>query len=57
MIYTAVMGHGTVGSGVVEILLNNNSLISEKIKDKIDVKYIAKCIFMLYSYIIEKGVW
>ena len=40
MINTAVMGHGVVGSGVVEILLGHNDLICEKIKDKIDVKYI-----------------
>lgn len=40
MIYTAVMGHGVVGSGVVEILLGSNSLINQKIQDEIDVKYI-----------------
>ncbi len=40
MISTAVMGHGTVGSGVVEILLDHNSLINQKIEDEIDVKYI-----------------
>ncbi len=40
MIYTAIMGHGVVGSGVAEILLSHNSLINSKIKDKIDVKYI-----------------
>ena len=40
MISTAVMGHGTVGSGVVEILLDHNSLINKKIEDEIDVKYI-----------------
>ena len=40
MIYTAIMGHGVVGSGVAEILIGHNSLISEKIKDEIDVKYI-----------------
>ncbi len=40
MIYTAVMGHGVVGSGVAEILLGHNDLINKKIKDKIDVKYI-----------------
>ena len=40
MIYTAIMGHGVVGSGVAEILINHNSLINEKIKDEIDVKYI-----------------
>ena len=40
MIYTAIMGHGVVGSGVAEILLDHNSLINKKIKDEIDVKYI-----------------
>ena len=40
MIYTAIMGHGVVGSGVAEILIGHNSLISQKIKDEIDVKYI-----------------
>ena len=40
MIYTAIMGHGVVGSGVAEILFNNNSLINQKIKDEIDIKYI-----------------
>ncbi len=40
MIYTAIMGHGVVGSGVAEILLGHNNLINQKIKDKINVKYI-----------------
>ena len=40
MIYTAIMGHGVVGSGVAEILLNNNSLINQKAKDNIEIKYI-----------------
>ena len=40
MIYTAIMGHGVVGSGVAEILLQHNELINQKIKDTIDVKYI-----------------
>ena len=40
MIYTAIMGHGVVGSGVAEILLQHNALINEKIKDEICVKYI-----------------
>ena len=40
MIHTAVMGHGVVGSGVAEILINNNSLINQKIKDKLNLKYI-----------------
>ena len=36
----AIMGHGVVGSGVAEILINHNDLIAEKIHDEIDVKYI-----------------
>ena len=40
MIYTAIMGHGVVGSGVAEILLQHNDMINKKIKDEIDVKYI-----------------
>ena len=40
MAKVAIMGHGVVGSGVAEILLGHNSLINQKIKDEIDVKYI-----------------
>ena len=40
MIYTAIMGHGVVGSGVAEILINQNDLINKRIKDEIQVKYI-----------------
>ncbi len=40
MIYTAIMGHGTVGSGVAEILIGKKDLLKEKIHEDIDVKYI-----------------
>ncbi len=40
MIYAAVMGHGVVGSGVAEIIFGHNSMVNEKIKDEIDIKYI-----------------
>ena len=40
MIHTAIMGHGVVGSGVAEILINNNCLINNKINDEIEIKYI-----------------
>ncbi len=40
MINVAIMGHGVVGSGVAEILLDNNTLINQKTKDEINVKYI-----------------
>lgn len=40
MVYTAIMGHGVVGSGVAEILINHRRRICEKIKDELEVKYI-----------------
>ncbi len=40
MIDIAVMGHGTVGSGVVEVLQKNSEVISERVKNDINIKYI-----------------
>lgn len=40
MIYTAIMGHGTVGSGVAEILINSNDTVSKAVKEELCVKYI-----------------
>lgn len=40
MVNIAIMGHGTVGSGVAEILINNKDRINEKIHDDVFVKYI-----------------
>lgn len=40
MIDIAVMGHGTVGSGVVEVLMKNAEIISKKAKNDINIKYI-----------------
>ena len=40
MIYAAIMGHGTVGSGVAEILINKPEHITDKVHDDIRVKYI-----------------
>ena len=42
MIQTAILGHGTVGSGVAEILINHNALVCEKVKDELSVKYILE---------------
>ena len=36
----AIMGHGVVGSGVAEILINHNNRIAQRIKSDINVKYI-----------------
>ena len=40
MINTAIMGHGVVGSGVAEILINFPDRIKEKVKEEVNVKYI-----------------
>ena len=40
MIYIAIMGHGTVGSGVAELLINHEKMINQKIRDEIKIKYI-----------------
>lgn len=40
MVNVAIMGHGVVGSGVAEILLNNRQHIAEKTKEDVHIKYI-----------------
>ena len=40
MINIAIMGHGVVGSGVAEILINHNDRISKRVKADINVKHI-----------------
>lgn len=40
MVDVAIIGHGVVGSGVAEILLNHKDLISQKAKNEINLKYV-----------------
>lgn len=40
MINVAIMGHGVVGSGVAEILINHNERISTRVENDVNVKYI-----------------
>ncbi|MCR5720385.1 MAG: homoserine dehydrogenase [Lachnospiraceae bacterium] len=40
MINVAVLGYGTVGSGVVEVLESNKELIAKRVGDEVNVKYI-----------------
>jgi homoserine dehydrogenase len=40
MVYVGIMGHGTVGSGVVEVLQKNRESITRKVGDEICVKRI-----------------
>ena len=40
MIHVAVLGYGTVGSGVVEVIENNKNLVNKKACAELNVKYI-----------------
>ena len=40
MIKAAVMGYGTIGSGVVEVLEINRESIAKRAGDEIEVKYV-----------------
>lgn len=40
MIHVAVMGYGTIGSGVVEILEKNRETITKRTGDTVNVKYV-----------------
>lgn len=40
MIHVAVLGYGTVGSGVVEVIENNKTLVNKKACEELNVKYI-----------------
>ena len=40
MINIAVLGYGTVGSGVVEVINTNHEIINKRAVDEINVKYI-----------------
>lgn len=40
MINIAVMGYGTVGSGVVEVINTNGARINQRIGDELNIKYV-----------------
>ena len=40
MVEIAIMGHGTVGSGVVEVLTRHETTITKRAKEEIRIKYI-----------------
>lgn len=40
MVKVAVLGYGTVGSGIVEVIKTNQGMVNKKAGDEIDVKYI-----------------
>ena len=40
MVNVAILGFGTVGSGVAEVIYKNNSHISQKVANQVNLKYI-----------------
>ena len=40
MIKVAILGYGTVGSGVFQIIKENKELITNKVGQEIDIKYV-----------------
>ena len=40
MVNIAVMGYGTVGSGVVEVIRTNGKRINQRVGDEINIKYV-----------------
>ena len=40
MVNVAVLGYGTVGSGVVEVIEGNKALINKRSEQELEVKYI-----------------
>ena len=40
MVNVAVLGYGTVGSGIVEVIKNNQKMVNQKSGAEIDVKYV-----------------
>ena len=40
MVNIAVLGYGTVGSGVVEVIHTNHERINQRIGDELNVKYV-----------------
>ena len=40
MINIAVMGYGTVGSGVVEVVNTNGARINQRIGEELNIKYV-----------------
>ena len=51
MINIAVMGYGTVGSGVVEVINTNGARINQRIGDELNIKYVTYfCHLIVHFY-------
>jgi hypothetical protein len=56
MIEVAIMGHGVVGSGVAEILIEHWDAIAQKAKNEINVKYILDLKDFSHLYYSDKFI-
>ena len=54
MVKAAVLGYGTVGSGIVEVIKTNQKLIDERAGEQIDIKYILELLQPLLIMHIKK---
>ena len=67
MVNVALLGFGTVGSGVAEVLTRNGGLIDSRVDDLVRLKYIMRArevfdgpyqdLFVKDFSIIEQGPW
>ena len=40
MVNVAVLGYGTVGSGVVEVIRTNQKVINQRVGEELNLKYV-----------------
>ena len=52
MVQIAVLGYGTVGSGVVEVLNTNKNSIAKKTGEEIQIKYMFCSFIMMVTALI-----
>lgn len=44
MLKVAIMGHGTVGSGVYDVFAQNAAQIAKAVGEEVEVKYVLICV-------------
>ena len=49
----AVMGYGTIGSGVVEIIRKNQAQIADRAGEEVDIKYVVCCTCQLRARLTD----
>ena len=49
MVKIAVLGYGTVGSGVVEVINTNSALINKRVGEELEIKYVLDLSFSFHQ--------